>query len=43
LVILIDTDLHKKFDRMKEKYSKVANIMVYNHYDFQNYIITTYS
>jgi len=43
LVILIDTDLHKKFDRMKEKYSKVANIMVCNHYDFQNYIITTYS
>lgn len=42
LVVLIDTDLTVKFDRLKEKYNDVSNVMVYNHTDFQRYIIDTY-
>lgn len=39
LVLLIDTDLTEKFNRVKEKYSDVKNILVCDHYDFQNYVI----
>ena len=39
LVILIYTDLNEKFTRIQKKYNKVHNIMVYNHYDFQNYLL----
>lgn len=42
LVILIDTDLTSKFDRLKEKYVHSPNIMVYNHVDFQKYLIDTF-
>lgn len=42
LVILVDTDLHEKFARIKDKYAKVSNIMVCSHYHFQEYIITNY-
>jgi hypothetical protein len=42
LVLLIDTDLVGRFERMKEKYKDVKNVMVYNHVDFQQYIIDTY-
>jgi hypothetical protein len=42
LVILIDTDLSDKFTRIKEKYNNIQNIMIYNHIDFQKYIIDTY-
>lgn len=42
LVILIDTDLTTKFIRLKEKYNNEINIMVFNHIDLQNYIITNY-
>lgn len=42
LVILIDTDLIKKFAFLKEKYKDVNNIVVCNHIEFQDYIIHRY-
>ena len=42
LVLLIDTNLTGKFDEIKEKYSDVENIKVFNHITFQNYIIENY-
>ena len=42
LIILIDTDLIKKFTTIKEKYSSVNNIKVFNHIDFQQYMISEY-
>ena len=42
LILLIDTDLDQKFTRIQEKYKEQKNIMVYNHIEFQNYIIDTY-
>ncbi len=41
-VILLDTDLEKEFKTLKEKYHK-NNILVVNHYEFQNYLIEKYS
>ena len=43
LVMLVDTDLTNKFNRLKEKYQAYENIKVFNHVDFQNYIIENYS
>ena len=43
LVMLIDTDLTSKFNRLKEKYQAFENIKVFNHLDFQNYIIENFS
>lgn len=42
LVILIDTDQKIKLDRLKEKYNNVNNIFVYNHIEFQQYMIDRY-
>lgn len=42
LIILIDTDLITKFTSIKEKYSNVNNIKVFNHIEFQQYIISAY-
>jgi len=42
LVLLIDSDLTEKIIRLKEKYKANNNIMVFNHFEFQNYVITTY-
>ena len=42
LVILIDTDLTSKFNRLKNKYSDIANIKVCNHIGLQQYIIDTF-
>ena len=42
LVILIDTDLIKKITTIKEKYSSVNNVKVFNHIEFQQYIISEY-
>ena len=42
LIILIDTNLHIKFNTIKEKYSDIKNIMIYNHVELQQYIIDTY-
>ena len=41
-VIMLDTDLTNKFDIIKNKYISTKNLMVTNHYDFQNYIIDKY-
>lgn len=42
LIILIDTDLEDKFNRIKLKYEICNNIQIFNHYDFQEYIISKY-
>jgi hypothetical protein len=42
LIILIDTDLIKKFTIIKEKYKKVNNIKVFNHIEFQQYMINSF-
>lgn len=42
LIVLIDTDLITKITRIKEKYRNVKNIMVFNHIEFQQYMISTY-
>ena len=42
LVLLIDTDLNLQFTRLKEKYNHVKNIMVFDHVEFQQYLIDTY-
>lgn len=41
-VMMIDTDLISKFDILKNKYISTKNLMVTNHYDFQNYLIDKY-
>lgn len=43
LILLIDTNLTQKLTRLKEKYHNKNNIMVFNHVDFQEYIINNYS
>lgn len=42
LIILIDTDLITKFTTIKEKYNNVNNIKVFNHIEFQQYMISEY-
>ena len=42
LILLIDTDLKTEFERLKEKYNHVKNIGVFNHLEFQQYIIDKY-
>ena len=42
LIILIDTDLIIKITTLKEKYRNVNNVKVFNHVEFQQYIIDTY-
>ena len=39
-VILIDTDLATKFERIKQKYAHIKNIWVVNHVDFQKRLMT---
>lgn len=42
LVILIDTDLIQKITTIKEKYSSINNVKVFNHIEFQKYMIDKY-
>ena len=42
-VILIDTDLEDKFNKLKSKYHDISNILITNHYEFQQYLIENYS
>ena len=42
LILLIDTNLTQKVLRLKKKYHNKNNIMVFNHIDFQEYIINKY-
>lgn len=42
LIILIDTDLTTKITTIKEKYGNINNIKVFNHIEFQEYMISTY-
>lgn len=39
LVLLIDTDLEKQFERLKLKYIDIKNILVCSHIEFQEHII----
>ena len=43
LILLIDTDLTSRVQNLNEKYEDSHNIKVFNHYEFQNYIIQNYS
>jgi hypothetical protein len=43
LVLLIDTNLTDKFSRIRDKYSNIKNILVFNHVEFQQYVIKNYS
>lgn len=42
LVLLIDTDLQEQFDRLKDKYINLNNVFVFNHIEFQQYMIDKY-
>lgn len=42
LIILIDTDLITKLTTIKEKYKNVNNVKVFNHLEFQEYMINSY-
>jgi len=42
LVILIDTDLINKITTIKEKYRSVNNVKIFNHIEFQQYMISKY-
>jgi hypothetical protein len=42
LVILIDTDLINKTTTIKKKYSSVNNVKLFNHIEFQQYMISEY-
>jgi hypothetical protein len=43
LVILIDTDLTIKITNLKNKYEDKPNIKIFDHFEFQEYIIIHYS
>lgn len=43
LFILIDTDLKKKINNIKAKYKTIKNIKIFNHYEFQEYIISIFN
>ena len=43
LVLLIDTDLQCQFNRIKAKYKDTKNVLVMDHYEFQEYIMKTYT
>lgn len=42
LLLLVDTDLHDRFECLRLKYVMFNNIIVCNHYEFQEYIISNY-
>jgi len=42
LIILIDTDLIDKTTTIKKKYSSVNNVKIFNHIEFQQYMISEY-
>ena len=42
LVILLDSDLKAKITKIKAKYSYVHNVKIFNHIEFQQYIIDSY-
>ena len=42
LIVLVDTDLQTKLNRLIEKYDHVKNIMIFNHIQFQQYMIDNY-
>lgn len=42
LVLLVDTDLVEKFSVIEGKYNQYSNILMFNHYDFQKFMIDNY-
>ena len=41
-VFLIDTDLERKINTLKRKYFLIKNILIVNHFEFQEYLIKNY-
>lgn len=41
-VLIIDTDLLTKFNKLKDYYKDITNIIISNHYDFQKYISSNF-
>jgi len=41
-VLIIDTDLFTKFNKLKDYYKDITNIIISNHYDFQKYISSNF-
>lgn len=41
-VVIIDTDLFTKFNKLKDYYKDITNIIISNHYDFQKYISSNF-
>ena len=41
-VIMIDTDNNVKLNIIKNKYINVKNLIILDHYEFQNFIISKY-
>lgn len=41
-VLIIDTDLLIKFNKLKDYYKDIKNIIISNHYDFQKYISSNF-
>ena len=42
LILLIDTNSIKKIDKLKQKYRDVENVKLFNHIEFQNYMIRSF-
>jgi hypothetical protein len=42
VILLVDTDLLDKYECIRNKYEMYNNIMVVNHYEFQEYVISKY-
>lgn len=41
-ILIIDTDLITKINKLIDKYKHISNIIISNHYDFQKFIISNY-
>jgi hypothetical protein len=41
-ILIIDTDLITKINKLIDKYKHINNIIISNHYDFQKFIISNY-
>ena len=41
-VVLIDTDLTRQFNELKEKYEHIKNILIVDHVEFQEYLKNFY-
>lgn len=42
-ILIIDTDLKSQYEELCKKYNNKNNIMIFNHYSFQKYIISNFT